>query len=142
MSRRRRPTLILSAVALLTLVALVTANTPVGAWGRSVDTRSDDGLNAAPLLGKTFRVLYKTTCAAGATADTWQFLAEGELVSQTLSRGSWQQNFIVPSFWSALVSTSCASFFELNGWSFGPIIVASGFSLNYLNAMFVVGILD
>jgi len=134
MSRGRRHTLIFAAVALLTLVALVTANTPVGAWGRLAGVRSDGGLSEAPLEAHTFRVIYQ--CLPGGTTqvDTWEFRAGGEIVGQTIRGGTWEQ--LGPT-WKGTVDV-CSSF-GVSGLTIGPAILAVGSNI-FEDAIFIVGL--
>jgi len=127
MSRRRRHALILSSVALLTLIALGTAHTSVGAWGRMVDDpRVDEGLSEAPLEGRTFQVKYMSACYLGPQPDTWYFAVSGHLIGETLGEGSsWRQRSL--SEWSASVVTSCGQY-VVTGRAFGPIIFGTGIS--------------
>ena len=140
MSRRRRHTLIFSAVALLILVALVTVNAPVGAWGRLAGTRSDSGLSEAPLEGQTFRVLYRCPVPGTTYSDTWEFRAGGEIIGQTIRGGTWEQ--IGPT-WEGTVDVGpypCA-YYVVRGLTIGPAILGFGaFPQPELDAIFIVGL--
>jgi len=138
MSRRHRHTLIFSAVALLILVALVTANTPVGAWQRSTDSRADDGLSGVPLAGMTYQVTYVT--AYSTERDTWYFAEGGQLIGETLGpTSSWSQGGNL-SEWIASVILYRGQY-VVTGRAFGPIIFGTGISGQvYPPYFWVVGI--